>query len=199
MIIGYEFIISKKPMDVYLKKMEDELKLRNYSPRTIRSYKSCVAEYLNVKQNNLDSVDIDFIKNFLLAKIDKGASSQTTNQSLQAINFFCWNVLKFHGKIDIKFAKTPSKLPIVLSRTEIRTILAAIKNEKHNLMIALAYSGGLRVSEIINLKIKDLNLAELTAHIKGAKGNKDRITILPEKLIENIKKHTANRNFNDFR
>ena len=173
-------------MGVYLKKLEDELRLRRYSPKTVRSYVGCVAEYLHVKQNNLDIVDIDFIKQYLLSKIDRGMSSQTINQSLQSINFFCWNVLKFRGKIDIKFAKTPSKLPIVLSRDEIQSILAVISNEKHNLMIALAYSGGLRVSEVINLKIKDINLSELTIHIKGAKGNKDRITILPEKLVQNI-------------
>ena len=185
-------------MDVYLKKLEDELRLRRYSPITIKSYKGCVVEYLRAKQDNLDSIDIDFIKQYLLTKVDKGMSSQTTNQSLQAINFFCRNVLKFHGKIDIRFAKTPSKLPIVLSRDEIQSILAAISNEKHNLMVALAYSGGLRVSEIVNLKIKDMNISELTIHIKDAKGNKDRITILSEKLVQNIEKLISNKDLNDF-
>lgn len=185
-------------MNVYLKKLEDELRLRNYSPRTIKSYMGCVAEYLRVKQVNLDLVDIDFIKQYLLTKIDRGMSSQTVNQSLQAINFFCWNILKFRGKIDIKFAKTPSKLPIVLSRDEIQSILATISNEKHSLIVALAYSGGLRVSEVTNLKIKDINLAELTIHIKGAKGNKDRITILPVKLVQNIEKLILNKELNDF-
>jgi len=185
-------------MDVYLKKLENELRLRNYSRKTIKSYLHCVAEYLRAKQNNLDLVDINFIKQYLLSKIDIGMSSQTINQILQAINFFCWNVLKFNSKIDIKFAKTPSKLPIVLSREEIQLILKTITNEKHNLIVAIAYAGGLRVSEIINLKVKDINLAELTIHIKNAKGNKDRITILPEKLIKNIEKLIINKNFNNF-
>jgi len=185
-------------MDVYLKKLEDELKLRNYSPKTIKSYLSCVAEYLRAKQGNFDLVDIDFIKRYLLSKIDKGMSSQTVNQSLQAINFFYRNVLKFGGKIDVKFAKTPSKLPIILSRKEICSILAAISNEKHNLMIALAYAGGLRVSEVVSLKIKDINLAELTIHIKGAKGNKDRLTVISERLKENIKKLISGRTKEDF-
>jgi site-specific recombinase XerD len=65
-------------------------------------------------------------------------------------------------------------------------------------MIALAYSGGLRVSEIINLKIKDLDLAELIIHIKNAKGNKDRITVFPEKLVMDLRKLIANKNFNDY-
>ena len=191
-------IIVKKPMDVYLKKLEDELRLRKYSPKTVKSYTACVADYLRCKQEAFDSVDVDFIKKFLLSKIDKGMSSQTVNQNLQAINFFCWNVLKYRGKIDIRFAKTPSKLPIVLSRDEISLIVDSIGNEKHKIMIALAYAGGLRVSEIINLKIKDVCLQELTIHIKGAKGNKDRITILSEKLIKNIQNLTANHDLNDY-
>ena len=185
-------------MNVYLKKLEDELRLRNYSPKTVKSYISCVAEYLRAKQSDLDLVDVNFIKEYLLSKIDKGASSQTVNQSLQAINFFYWNVLKFRGKIDIKFAKTPSKLPVVLSRDEIKSMLAAIGNEKHNLMVALAYSGGLRVSEVVNLKIKDIYLSELIIHIKGAKGDKDRITVFPEKLKAVIEKLTAGKNLNDY-
>lgn len=185
-------------MDVYLKKLEDELRLRKYSLKTVKSYVGCVAEYLRAKQNNLDSVDVDFTKQYLLSKIDKGMSSQTINQSLQAINFFCWNVLKFHGKIDIKFAKTPSKLPIVLSRNEIGNIINNIPNQKHKLMISLAYGAGLRVSEAVNLQVKDVNLTELTLHLKGAKGNKDRITILPEKLVENINKLILNKDLNDF-
>lgn len=185
-------------MDAYLKKLEDELRLRRYSPRTVKSYSACVADYLRCKQTCFDTVDVEDIKRFLLAKVDRGMSSQTINQSLQAINFFYWNVLEFHEKIDIRFAKTPSKLPVVLSRDEIQLILKEIINEKHNLMIALAYSGGLRVSEIINLKIKDFSLPELTIHVKGAKGNKDRITILPEKLITTLEKIVASKDLDDY-
>ena len=185
-------------MDVYLKKLEDELKLRKYSPKTIKAYTVCVENYLKAKRSNFEIVNVNFIKQYILSKINAGKSSQTTNQNLQAINFFCWNVLKYKGKIDIHFAKTPSKLPIILSRDEIQKILSEISNEKHKLMIVLAYSGGLRVSEIINLKIKDINLAELIIHIKGAKGNKDRITVFPEKLIIDVEKSIANKNSNDY-
>ncbi len=185
-------------MDVYLKKLEDELRLRNYSFKTVKSYTGCVAEYLRAKQKNFDLVNTDFIKQYLLSKVDKGMSSQTVNQSLQAINFFCWNVLKYRSKIDIRFAKTPSKLPIVLAREEISKVINNAVNPKHKLMISLAYGAGLRVSEVVNLRVKDVNPSELTLHLKGAKGNKDRITIFPEKLKEDIEKITSNKNFNDF-
>ena len=185
-------------IDVYLAKLKDELRLRNYSPKTIKNYTVCVADYLRVKKDDFENVDIDFIKRFLLRKKDEGKSSRTINQSLQAINFFCRNVLQSHCGLDIKFAKTPCKLPIVLSRSEIQLIIDSIGNEKHRLMIALAYAGGLRVSEIINLKIKDLNLSELTIHLKGAKGNRDRLTILSDKYINDLRKIIADRNPNDY-
>ena len=197
-ILLYLHYILKIMNVYYLNKLRDELKLRNYSPRTIKSYSSCVLEYLSTKESDFGTINVEHTKKYLLSKINTGMSSQSVNQRLQAIKFFYQNVLKFDGKIDIHFSKTPSKLPIVLSREEIQLILKIITNEKHNLIIAIAYSGGLRVSEIVNLKVKDLNLAELTIHIKGAKGNKDRITILPEKLTERIKKLISAKNFNDY-
>ena len=81
-------------INVYLKKAEDELRLRNYSPKTIKNYIACLADYLCAKKGDFESVDTDFIKRFLLHKKDQGKSPRTTNQSLQAINFFCRNVLK---------------------------------------------------------------------------------------------------------
>jgi len=77
-----------------------------------------------------------------------------------------------------------SKLPAVLSKEEISLIFSSLKNPKHQLLLSLAYGAGLRVSEVINLKIRDLNLKELTIHIKNSKGQKDRITVLPDKLIQ---------------
>lgn len=184
-------------MDVYLKKLENELRLQNYSPKTIKCYVGCVAEYLRFKSDDLDRVDVDNIKKFLLTKIDHGRSSQTTNQSLHAINFFCWHVLRYRNKIDIKCAKTASALPVVLSRNDIQLILRNISNEKHCLMVALAYGGGLRVSEVTHLKVRDIHIDDLLIHIKAAKGRKDRITVFPEKLKNKIEKHIGGKDAND--
>jgi site-specific recombinase XerD len=181
-----------------LRKIKDELRLRNYSPRTIESYLSCLNEYFKTLKIIKREPEINVIKEYLLEKQDRKQSSQTINLHLQAIKYFYREIMKSGDAIDIRFAKTPSKLPVVLSRNEIQEILKTIKNEKHHLMIALAYSAGLRVSEVVNLKIKDINLEELTIHIKGAKGNKDRITIFPEKLKNKITEIVALRDKNNF-
>ncbi|MCX6800459.1 MAG: tyrosine-type recombinase/integrase, partial [Candidatus Falkowbacteria bacterium] len=73
-----------------------------------------------------------------------------------------------------------------------------IINKKHSLMIALAYASGLRVSEVVSLKVKDLNLLEFTIHLKSTKGDKDRITILPEKLIKDIENMIMHKSLNDY-
>lgn len=198
--IDNKYIISKFYMDAsaYIKRTEDELRLRNYSPKTIKSYLACINDYLHAKKDRVEIVDVNFIRSFLLAKKDKGLSSQTINQSLHAIKFFYSDVIKSYQTIDLKFAKTSNKLPVVLSREEIGLIIKQITNSKHRLMVSLAYASGLRVSEITNLKVKDINLSELTIHLKGAKGNRDRITVFPERLKNDVATFVAIKNGDDF-
>jgi len=106
--------------------------------------------------------------------------------ALSSIKFFYGEVLSDPIKINLKFSKRPKKLPIVLSKIEIEKIIAATKNAKYKLMISLGYACGMRISEVVNLKVFDLAIPELTVHIKGAKGKKDRISVLPEKLSDDL-------------
>ena len=101
------------------------------------------------------------------------------------------NVINNPRKIAVYVAKKSKKLPIVLTRNEIKDIINSLQNSKHKLLLSLAYGAGLRVSEVVALKVQDLDLAEMTIHIKSAKGQKDRITILSNKLITDLKKLTA--------
>lgn len=185
-------------LEELLSKIKDELKLRNYSRKTIESYLGCLADYFRYIKNVKKDPDVSLIKKYLLEKQGRGQAPQTINLHLNAIKYFYREIFKSPVRVDIKFAKTSKKLPVVLSRDEIEKIISVIKNKKHRLMIALSYGAGLRVSEIINLKIKDVNLGELTIHIKGAKGNKDRITVFSEKLKTDIKELTALRRGNEY-
>lgn len=181
-----------------LEKIKQELRLRNYSQRTIESYLFCLNEYFRYIKNIKREPDISVIKKYLLVKQEKGQSSQTINLHLQAIKYFYREIMKSAVGINIKFAKTASRLPVVLSRNEIEDIIGSLENKKHKLLIALSYGAGLRVSEAINLKVKDLNLDELTLHIKGAKGNKDRLSIFPEKLTPQLKEINVLKGMNDY-
>lgn len=177
-----------------LEKIKQEIRLRNYSPRTAESYLGCLSEYFKYIKNIKREPEIAIIKEYLLKKQDRGQSSQTINLHLQAIKYFYREIMKSSAAVDIKFAKTASKLPVVLSRIEIGKIVDVIKNSKHKLMISLAYGSGMRVSDVINLRVKDIDLGGLTIHIKGAKGNKDRISIFPERLKLELEKITFGKN-----
>lgn len=185
-------------MDKLLLQIERELKLRNYSRSTIESYLGCIKEYFNFKKNDLTKISEENIKQFLLNKQEKNYSPQTINLCLNAIKYFYRDVLKNQQKIDLKFAKRSQKLPVVLSRGEINKIIEVLPNKKHKLLISLAYGAGLRVSEAINLKVKDINPEELTIHLKDAKGKKDRITVFPECLLSEIQSLIAGKDKNNF-
>jgi len=184
----------------YLDKLSQELRLRNYSKRTIESYTICLRYFFEfLKKNNVEIEDDnqELVKKFLLQKQERGASAQTINLYLNAIKTFYKDILKSQQKIDLRFAKKSKKLPVVLSHREIEMIIEATINLKHRLMISLAYGAGLRVSEVISLKVKDIDFDELMIHLKGAKGNKDRITVLPEKLKSAIQNLITEKSLND--
>ena len=181
-----------------LEKTKQELKLRNYSFNTIKAYLGCLREYFDFQKINLEKIDEEKIKQFLLSKQSKNYSSQTINLYLNAIKFFYREVLKIPKKINLKFAKRNKKLPIVLSREEIKNIIDAIRNPKHKLIISLAYGAGLRISEVVSLKVKDLNLEEVTIHLKNAKGKRDRITIFQEKIKTDLQNLIAGKNPNNY-
>jgi len=185
-------------MQDYLEKIEIELKARNYSIKTVKSYLRCLKEYFAFRKKNLRQLDVANIKSFLLKKQEKGYSAQTINLYLNAIKFFYKKIIRTSEKISLQFSKRSKKLPVVLSRKEISKIIKTINNSKHKLLISLAYGAGLRVSEAVNLKAKDVQLEELTLHIKQAKGQKDRITVFPEKLKTFLKNLIAGKGKNDY-
>jgi len=165
-------------MQEILVKVKNELILKNYSKKTIKSYVFCLREYFEYKKSDLNICDPQSIKQFLLIKYEKNYAVQTINLYICAIKFYYRNMLGFHNEIEIRFVKKPKKLPIVLSKIEIKSLIDSIKNIKHRLLISLAYGSGLRVSEVVQLRIRDVNLSELIIYLRSAKGNKDRISII---------------------
>ena len=143
-------------------------------------------------------LDQEDMRNFLLHCEKRQISPQSRNLFLNAIKFHYRNVIKNNQKIEIPSAKKPKSLPTVLSRSEVSKILELIINAKHKLLLSLAYGAGLRVSEVVSLKVQDLDFEEPTVHIKRAKGQKDRISVMPESLIDSLKNYVAGKTGNNF-
>ncbi|MDO8618215.1 MAG: tyrosine-type recombinase/integrase [Candidatus Uhrbacteria bacterium] len=185
-------------MQQFLDQTIIELKIRNYSSKTIKSYLGALSSYFTFKKIDFGRPDVVNIQNYLLAMHDRHASPQTSNLHLNAIKFFYREIIKSGVPINFKFAKRSQKLPAVLTRDEVLKIISSVENAKHKIMLSLSYGAGLRVSEAVSLRVKDIHLAELTIHLKEAKGKKDRLTIFPEKLKRDIQNLMAGKSGDDF-
>jgi len=185
-------------MQQILNNIEQELKLRNYSPKTRKSYLKCIRDYFLFIKKDYLKINKDRIKKFLLLKQEKNYAPQTINLYLNAIKFYYREIVRSPILIDLKFAKINRRLPVVLSREEINLIISCLNNKQHKLIISLAYGSGLRVSEVVDLKTKDIDLAQLLIHIKQSKGKQDRITILPKSISKEIGKILALKDKNDY-
>jgi len=175
-----------------------EMKLRNYSPRTTESYVGVAKDMYARFKKPLGEVSLAEIKDYLYAKNERGLSSQTMAVYANAINFLYTQIYRQPDFLKIRQPKRTKKLPVVLNREEIKSLIAATNNIKHRTMLALAYAAGLRVSEVVKARVRDLDFAEMTLTVRQGKGKKDRLTVLSPVLIADLKKLTVGKNPSDY-
>ena len=181
-------INSRDPMN----NLEQELRIRNFSSKTIRAYLHYNKEFLKFASGFSDDINKQNIKDYLDYLISSGKSTSTINQAINALKFYYGQILRrkfFFGEIGIKRPKKGKKLPAVLSKQEIVKMINASDNLKHRLIVQVLYSTGLRISELRNLKIDDIDFNRKNIFVKSGKGKKDRITIISETVLDNIDKY----------
>ncbi|MBI3032039.1 tyrosine-type recombinase/integrase [Candidatus Woesearchaeota archaeon] len=159
-----------------LAKLSEEIKLRGYSSQTAKVYLIIVGNYL--KSGNTP-------REFLLSQIDKSRS--TMRSAYFALQFFYRNVLHETFKENLPLAKNKLKLPTVLSKQEVQKMIEQEKNLKHKLVLMFLYYAGLRLDEVRNLQWNDVDFQREIIHLKTAKGDKERVIFLHNKLKEIIK------------
>jgi len=172
----------------FLKKIETELKISKNSNHTIRNYLRANRELINSAGKPLEEINQDDVKSFMAEKLTE-SSSTTIIVFLSAIKYSFSNILKKDITLGIKRPKKEKRIPNVLSKEEVKSLLKSITNQKSKLMITLLYSAGLRVSELISLKVENLNFKEKVGYVKQGKGRKDRMFNLPENLLEILKSY----------
>ncbi|MFH0808065.1 MAG: tyrosine-type recombinase/integrase [archaeon] len=169
----------------FLKKIETELKISKASPHTIKNYLNQNKNLLNFTTKQPNQTTTDDIKSYMAQNLTNSAAA-TITLFLAAIKYAHSNILNQDPTLPIKRPKKEIHIPTTLSKQETKLLLSKIKNEKSNLITSLIYGVGLRVSELTNLKILDLNLPEKIGHIRQAKGKKDRIFNIPEFLFDQL-------------
>ncbi|HPC36557.1 MAG TPA: tyrosine-type recombinase/integrase [Candidatus Marinimicrobia bacterium] len=175
-----------------IEKFKRELGIRNYSPRTQRTYLSSLIKFLNyIDQNQPSQIDCNFLKDYLYyLKTDCQFSYSSMKHALAVLHFLYGNVIK--RPIDFDFDLKIHKgypLPEVLSASELQKIFRSVTNLKHKAILMTIYACGLRVSEAINLKVSDIDSDRMLVRISQAKGRQDRQVILSERLLAILRQY----------
>ena len=173
-------------MTVLRQRMLEDLRIRNYAPTTVDCYIRAVAEFAQHFKRPPDQLGPEEVRAWQLFLLkEKRVKLSTYIQAVCALRFFYRNTLNRKFDIDrIPLPRYEQKLPIILSKTEVKALLEAPKNLKHRAILATMYGAGLRVSEVTRLKVPDLDRERRVIWVRGGKGRKDRQVMLAEPLRE---------------
>lgn len=171
--------------------MRQKLEIGRYSPNTIDTYLNATKQlFIRFVEKHPNDIRTEDIETFQHELAKSGKSNSYLNQIVNAVRYYYKDVLG--DAYRVKFIERPrkeSKLPLVLSKAEIAAVLGAPSNVKHQAMLAMAYSGGLRISEVLGLRPEDLLFDRGLIHVRSAKGNKDRTTLLGRSAAELVKRY----------
>ena len=175
-----------------LRRYIETLQLRAYSLNTINTYKHEFMQLLYVlKGKHVDELDANRLRDYFVYCTNALRLSENTLHSrINAVKFYYEKVL---GRVrffyEIPRPKKPILLPNVLAISQVERLFMQLENLKHKTMLYLAYSAGLRVSEVVNLRVKDIHSARMVINIKGAKGKKDRMVSLSQGILELLRRY----------
>jgi len=178
---------SKKLLD----RVRDAIRVKHYSIRTEQAYVNWIKRYIyfhNVRHPaEMGAAEVEAFLTHLA--VNENVAASTQNQALSALLFLYREVLKKDpGPIDALRAKKPKRLPTVLTKDEVRRVLDHLSST-HQLMARLLYGSGLRLMECLRLRVKDLDFAQRAIIVRDGKGEKDRVTMLPESLVAPLQDH----------
>lgn len=171
----------------YLQKLE----LKRYANNTVKTYVSCFEAFINhYSDRKLEDLNEEDIRLYLQKLIRENSSHSYINQAINSIKFYYEVVLGMPNRFyAIERPRAEEKLPQVLAKEEVLAIIDNTNNIKHRCIVSLLYSAGLRRSEVLNLKLDDIDSKRMVIKVRSGKGNKDRFTILSEKLLKDLRKY----------
>jgi integrase/recombinase XerD len=171
------------------KRMIDEMQLRNYCPKTVQVYVYNVARFARYFGKSPEVLGASHVRRYLLHVLqERKASWPTYKQELSALRFLYRYVLKRGDLLlDIRSPRSEQTLPVVLSPDEVRRFFAAIHSYKYRMILMTAYSAGLRISEVINLKVADIDSERMVIRVVYGKRRKQRYTMLSPLLLKMLR------------
>ncbi len=169
-------------------RMLDDMRMRKLQPRTQDAYIRAVCNLAAYLKCSPDAATVEDLRNFQLHLVDAGSSPTTLNATLTGLKFF-FDVTLGHIELMGKMqpVKLPRTLPVVLSREEVSRLLAAAYNIKHQVALSVAYGAGLRASEVVHLKVTDVDSQRMTLRVEQGKGAKDRYAMLSPVVLQRLR------------
>jgi len=169
-------------------RMLEDMHLRKLEPKTQTSYVRAVRKLAVFLKRSPDTATAEDLRRFQLHLVDQGTSPITLNATITGLKFFFDTTLD-HGELMAKMSpvRVPQTLPVVLSREEVARLIAAVSNLKHQTALSVAYGAGLRASEVIALKVGDIDSERMTLRVEQGKGRKDRYAMLSPLLLERLR------------
>src|ERR1700739_1740165 len=166
------------------RRMIEDMTVRNLSPATQRSYISAVSKFSRYFGRSPDRLELEDVRAFQVHLVSTGISWPALNQIVCALRFF-YGVTLGEALIPerIAYAREPRKLPVVLSADEVVSFLEAIPSLKSRTALTAVYAAGLRVSEVVFLKVADIDSQRMVIRVEQGKGGKDRYVMLSPQLL----------------
>jgi len=166
----------------------DDMRMRKLGPKTQSAYVRAVRYLASFLQRSPDTATAEDLRRFQLHMVDRGVSPMTLNATITGLKFFFDVTLDRGELVDrMSYVHVPQKLPVVLSREEAARLIAAASNLKYHTALSVAYGTGLRVSEIVALKVGDIDSERMTLRVEQGKGRKDRYAMLSPLLLERLR------------
>lgn len=166
----------------------DDLRLRNYSPRTLEAYVAGVARLARHFDRSPERLGPEEVRAFLLSLVERGVSWSLFNQTVCALKLFYTVTLQRPDVVTfVRYGKRSKALPVVLAPEEVVQLFAAARPGVERVLVQTDYALGLRVSELVQLQVKDLDSRRLVVHVHAGKGRKDRLVPLSPKLLEELR------------
>jgi len=169
-------------------RMIDDMRMRKFGEKTQLDYIRAVRNFTKYLGRSPDTATVEDLRNYQLHLVDHGISPASLNSAISGLKFF-FNVTLDRGDLMAKMQPVhlPRKLPVILSPEEVSRLIAAAGNLKHQTALALAYGTGLRVNEVVNLKVGDIDSQRMTLRVEQGKGQKDRYAMLSPVLLERLR------------
>ena len=179
---------STHPVSPLRQRMIEDMRMRKLASKTQTAYIRAVLKFAKYLGRSPESASAEDLRHFQLHLVDQGCSPITLNATIVGLNFL-FDITLGRPELMAKMqsVRVPRKLPVVLSKEEMARLLGAVGHIKHQTALSVAYGAGLRISEVVALKVTDIDSQRMTLRVQEGKGDKDRYAMLSPILVERLR------------